>query len=82
MLKVGDCIYCMKSPEGAPKKLTIGSGYRIMSARDMTDDKVIEICADDGGSWSFGQEGYQEPWTNWFISETQWKRQQILDQLV
>ena len=41
----------------------------------------ICILDDSGSNWWFGQTGETECWTNWFISEREWLRNNKLNEL-
>lgn len=69
----GDKLVCVK-PMG---NLVYGKTYLVINTRNTTLEE--DICID--GLWWFGQIGYTEPWTNWFVLEKQWCRAEKLKEL-
>jgi len=77
MLKVGDIIYYKfeSDPKRIDVRLSYGNPYEIKFIRHAyknswnTQGEDICITDDENRSWWFGQVGYPEPWTNWFITE-------------
>ena len=74
-LEVGDKLVCVNLLE----RLEYGKTYTIIEARLNYDEE--DICIDVDGPWWFGQIGFSEPWTNWFILEKQWTRNKKLEEL-
>ena len=75
-LFVGDKIVCIKELE---ERLIYGESYTIIETRVSYGEE--DICIDVDGPWWFGQIGFSEPWTNWFILEKQWVRDNKLKEL-
>ena len=78
----GDKLVCVK-PIG---NLVYGKTYLVIRVRHheiypkiATGHEEDYICIDD--IWWFGQIGSTEPWTNWFVLEKQWKREEKLKEL-
>lgn len=80
-LNIGDKIYC-HNPINSD--LTLDKGYEIINVRPKSRWGGDDICIldDDGSDWWFGQVGETECWTNWFISEKQWRREKNLNSLL
>lgn len=82
MLKVGDkIVYVKKTFEG----LTFGKSYDIVQIRDGSlylYDKDVCILDDKGCYWWFGQEGYPESWTMWFVTEREFIRNKNLENIL
>jgi hypothetical protein len=81
-LEIGDKIYCKELIGGG--SLTLNKGYVIRQTRPRlfrwnSDD--ICILDDNGHNWWFGQIGETECWTNWFVSEKEWLRENLLNKL-
>lgn len=82
MLKVGDKIVCIKHEI---TDLTYGKTYVVTQTRNRSlrgDDKDICIVDDGGYNWWFGQIGYFEPWTMWFVSEIDWNRDKKIEKII
>ena len=82
MLKVGDKIVCIKDNIG---DLTYGKSYEVTQIRNgsiSSNDKDLCIIDDDGYNWWFGQIGYAEPWTMWFVTETDWNRDKKIEKII
>ena len=82
MLKVGDKIVCIRHDING---LTYGKSYQIIDVREGSmylGDKDVCIVDDGEYDWWFGQEGYAEPWTRWFVSEKQFLRNKKIDQIL
>jgi len=80
-LKVGDKIYCKKLI--GDNGLTLGEEYIVTNTRpkDRWNGDDICILDDSGQNWWFGQIDETECWTNWFISEKEWIRENKLNEL-
>ncbi len=79
-LEVGDKIYC-KSVLG--DGLTLGEEYIVTNIRPKNRLSGDDICIldDSGQNWWFGQIGETECWSNWFVSEMEWLRDNKLKEL-
>jgi len=96
-LEIGDSIYCYKLVDKVGKGLTLDKRYKVVNTRpkdrwcrltmihietpaNPTNALIdIEMC-----NWWFGQIGGTECWkcwTNWFISEKEWLRNNKLNEL-
>ena len=72
----GDKLVCVK-PMG---NLVYGKTYLVINTRLLHLGTLEEdICID--GIWWFGQIGSSEPWTNWFMLEMDWKRNERLKEI-
>jgi hypothetical protein len=80
-LEVGDKIYC-KGVIG--DGLTLSKEYVVTNTRPKSRWNGDDICIldDDGQNWWFGQIGETECWTNWFISEKEFIREEKLNDLL
>jgi hypothetical protein len=80
-LKIGDLIVCK---EVLGKGLTLNKSYEVINTRPKDRWNGDDICIKDDNNinWWFGQIGESECWTNWFISEKQWVRDEKLKKLV
>jgi len=77
-LEIGHKIYC-KEVIG---ELTLGEEYIVTNTRPRDIWNGDDICIlVNGSNWWFGQIGETECWTNWFISEKEWLREQKLNKL-
>jgi hypothetical protein len=61
--------------------LTIGKTYEVIQIRDFPE-KDICIKSNDGYNWWFGQVGSSQPWTMFFITETEFIRNQKIEKLI
>ena len=79
-LEIGDKIYCYKLVGDG---LTLDKSYKVVNirSRDRWNGDDICILDDSGSNWWFGQIGETECWTNWFISEKEWIRNNKLNEL-
>lgn len=79
-LEIGDKIYCKKLIND---DLTLGEEYIVTNTRPRSRWCGDDICIldDSGSNWWFGQIGETECWSNWFISEKEWLREQKLNKL-
>ena len=79
-LEIGDKIYCKNNQMG---ELTLDKGYEVVHTRPRDRCNGDDICINDdfGSYWWFGQIGETECWTNWFISEKEWLRENKLNEL-
>jgi len=79
-LKIGDKIYCKKILGDG---LTLDKWYQVIHTRPKDRWNGDDICINDdsGQHWWFGQIGVTECWTNWFVSEKEWLRQDKLNKL-
>jgi hypothetical protein len=82
-LEIGDKIYCKEVIGNSEHELTLDKGYVIVHTRprDRWNGDDICILDDAGANWWFGQVGETECWTNWFISEKEWLRENKLNEL-
>lgn len=74
MLKVGDILFWN---EKSGNRMTHGKPYEVKFIRHKygpVQEEDICIMDDDGLTWWFGQIGSSDPWTRWFINETEFKR--------
>lgn len=73
----GDKLVCVK-PMG---NLVYGKTYLVINTRGSLarSHEEEDICIDD--IWWFGQIGSSEPWTNWFMLEMDWKRNERLKEI-
>jgi hypothetical protein len=73
----GDKLVCVK-PMG---NLVYGKTYLVINTRNTILEE--DICIDDNREiwWWFGQIGFSEPWTNWFVLDKQWWRMEKLKEL-
>lgn len=84
MISQGDVIYCVNKLHG----VTLDKGYTVTMIRPDILKKgggiINDICIHDdmGHAFWFGQEGEFEPWTNWFVTELVWKRNQKINQII
>jgi predicted double-glycine peptidase len=88
MINLNDILYCIKEIPG----LTYGKSYKVITLQKYNKDKSLsgvnltknDICIynDDMMAHWFGQIGTFEPWTNWFVTEIQWKRNEKINQLI
>ena len=80
MLIKGDIIYCIRPMGG----LTLNKGYKVEMIRWDIKGKSSDICIydDDRLAHWFGQQGEFESWTNWFINEVQYNREQKINQII
>ena len=70
----GDKLVCV-NPIG---DLAYGETYLVINTRSHEEE---DICIDADGPWWFGQIGSTESWTNWFVLDKQWKREEKLKEL-
>lgn len=79
MLKIGDVLVCVRPMDG----LEYGKSYAIVRTRISTEPvwyhDICVYCKDM--PWWFGQTGTSECWTNWFVLEKDWKRNERLKEL-
>ncbi len=76
MLKIGDVLVCIRPLAG----LEYGKSYTIVRTRiDFGNHDICIYCKDQ--PWWFGQTGTSECWTNWFVLEKDWKRNERLKEL-
>jgi len=73
----GDKLVCVK-PMG---NLVYGKTYLVINTRNTTLEEDICIDGEQIKRWWFGQIGFSEPWTNWFVLDKQWQRVQKLKEL-
>ena len=80
ILKVGDLLYCKVDGLGS---LDFGKKYPIKHTREKDQYNQADVCIiyGDGYEWWFGQIGSTEPWTDWFMTEREWKRDRKLEEL-
>jgi hypothetical protein len=75
----GDKLVCIKPiAKNIDFSLQYGKTYLVINTRSHEEE---DICIDFDGPWWFGQIGSSEPWTNWFVLERQWSRENKLKQL-
>ena len=73
-LVVGDKLVCVNPMDN----LVYGETYMVINTRSEEEE---DICIYFDGPWWFGQIGYSEPWTNWFVLERQWTREMRLKEI-
>jgi hypothetical protein len=78
-LVVGDKLVCIKPiAKNIDFCLQYGDTYMVINTRSEEEE---DICIYFDGPWWFGQIGYSEPWTNWFVLERQWTREMRLKEI-
>lgn len=82
-LEIGDKIYCKEVIGNSEHGLTLDKAYEVVHTRPRDRWNGDDICINDdfGSNWWFGQIGETECWTNWFISEKEWLRENKLNEL-
>ena len=79
-LKNGDKIYCKKELDKSEYGLTIDKPYEVIYTNNWNGDDIC-ILDNFGNNWWFGQIGETECWTNYFVSEKEWIREKLLNEL-